>query len=533
MHIEQKTNRIFRPIGNTTLSAEETNQVTTEIENQITAGGLTPNASTLTQLRDSIQNVVDTAANDLQSQIDAIISSSDVFDVVGTYAQLQAYDTSTVPVNDIIKVLQDETRQNAMTYYRWNGTTWVFIGAEGPYYTVAETDTKFALKTQLPGIATTQQAGLVKPDGQSVLIGQDGTLSVAQTMSASLPLFTCQFTDHLLNDASYLRADTFSWNSGAVYISSYQHLVDDIAGKTAETETISGTTITFYRATDGHKIVLADQESNVSAIYAATGVSWYYILDTVNTRFKLPRMLPLGDTAPVVGNGMTLGLTNGTDNLGPSTLTGQAIYGGFGVSTEFYGKNIGTQGTLTYTYDGSVGVTTDSTKSGLIANLSHTSNDGAYKFLYFYCGNTVQSQTTIDVGQITETLNGKADTDLGNVSATSGFRRLVEVSDPSIWPSWYKVFDEYDPATGTFVGKWCEQGGKRASMGTDTSLTVNLLKPFSSTDYAVLNISIKSGTSSATASSCTFGMQTTSTFVFYQDTSGDLGGYWRAYGYIS
>lgn len=359
MHIEQKTNRIFRPIGNTTLSAEETNQVTTEIENQITAGGLTPNASTLTQLRDSIQNVVDTAANDLQSQIDAITSSSDVFDVVGTYAQLQAYDTSTVPVNDIIKVLKDETRQNAMTYYRWNGTTWVFIGAEGPYYTVAETDTKFALKTQLPGIATTQQAGLVKPDGQSVLIGQDGTLSVAQTMSASLPLFTCQFTDHLLNDASYLRADTFSWNSGAVYISAYQHLVDDIAGKTAETETISGITITFYRATDGHKIVLADQESNVSAIYTATGVAWYYILDTANTRFKLPR-----------SQWNFVGLRDNVGNYVES--------------------------------------------NGLSGNDIHATQT----YLYFYVGNTVQSQTTIDVGQITEALNTKADTDLGNVSAT-------------------------------------------------------------------------------------------------------------------
>ena len=56
-----------------------------------------------------------------------------------------------------------------------------------------------------------------------------------------------------------------------------------------EQETIAGITIEYIFADDGHKIVLADQESNVTAIYNATGVAWYYIIDTTNERFKLPR----------------------------------------------------------------------------------------------------------------------------------------------------------------------------------------------------------------------------------------------------
>ncbi len=83
------------------------------------------------------------ADNNLQTQIDAIVASSDVKDIVGTYAELQAYDTSTLGDNDIIKVLQDESHDDETTYYRWSTSTSIFtlIGAEGPYYTKSATDT--------------------------------------------------------------------------------------------------------------------------------------------------------------------------------------------------------------------------------------------------------------------------------------------------------------------------------------------------------------------------------------------------------
>ena len=416
MQIEQKQNRIFKPQSNTTLSAEETNQVTTELENVIRAGNLTPNAGTLTQVRDAIQNVVDTAANELQEQIDAITSASDVFDVVGTYAQLQAYDTSTVPVNDIIKVLQDETRNNAMTYYRWNGTSWVFIGAEGPYYTVAEVDQTFATKAQLPGIATTQQVGLVKPDGQTTIVQQDGTLSVSSNVAASLPLFTPIWADHILNNASYLRADTFSWQSGAVYISAYQHLVDDVNGITSETETVAGTTITFYRATDGHKVVLADQESNVATIFEATGIAWYYILDTTNQRFKLPRskwnFVGLRDS---VGGYVAPGLPN---------ITGRIYNSGRFLYAEKDGSNFqnsgalfagdrqsGGQGCTQYgNGTGNRSINIDASLSNSTYGASNTVQQAATQaYLYFYVGNTVQNETSVDVAEMTEAINDKVD----------------------------------------------------------------------------------------------------------------------------
>lgn len=91
------------------------------------------------------------ADNNLQTQIDAIAASSDVTDIVGTYAELQQYDTSKLHNNDIIKVLQDETQNNATSYYRWvvtGGTgSFVLIGTEGPYYTIGQTDALVATKS--------------------------------------------------------------------------------------------------------------------------------------------------------------------------------------------------------------------------------------------------------------------------------------------------------------------------------------------------------------------------------------------------
>lgn len=86
--------------------------------------------------------------NNLQTQIDAINDSTDVKDVVGTYAELEAYDKSTLGDNDIIKVLEDESHDGAITYYRYSkaDSDFNYIGETGPYYTKSETDTKLEQK---------------------------------------------------------------------------------------------------------------------------------------------------------------------------------------------------------------------------------------------------------------------------------------------------------------------------------------------------------------------------------------------------
>lgn len=75
-------------------------------------------------------------------KIEEIEMSSDVVDVVGTIADLNSYDTSHLSDNDLIKVLQDSTHGDAISYYRWDKTAGQFnyVGSEGPYYTQTQTN---------------------------------------------------------------------------------------------------------------------------------------------------------------------------------------------------------------------------------------------------------------------------------------------------------------------------------------------------------------------------------------------------------
>lgn len=105
-------------------------------------------------------------------------------------------------------------------------------------------------------------------------------------------LFEHLWFDYEISDICWANALNFTWLDATVYQNAYNHLTGDITGKTLQSETIAGTTIQFYLADDGHKICPDTEANNVEAIYAATGVAWYYIIDTTNQKFKLPRVNP-------------------------------------------------------------------------------------------------------------------------------------------------------------------------------------------------------------------------------------------------
>ena len=176
--------------------------------------------------------------------------------------------------------------------------------------------------------------------------------------------------------------------------------------------------------------------------------------------------LPINsDTAPVVGNGMTLGLTDGTDGLTLSS-SGQGI-------TRLWmnngiGKPVGTSTSGYYKGDSPyVGVVTDSAKSGLIADLSGAKSTTAK--LYFKVANAVQNLELLDAGEVLEAVNGIATTVANTPHITETYVNGT---------SWYRVYSD----------RWCEQGGIINSVPGDsyTSATISLLKSYKNTNYSVL-----------------------------------------------
>lgn len=165
----------------------------------------------------------ESADNNLQSQIDSITASSDVVAIVGTYAELLQYDTATLTLNDIIKVLNDEIHENASSYYRWNGSAWVYIGSEGPFYTKSEANSTFVPQTRtINNKALTNNINLTASDVKALpdttVIG-NGNLTV-QKNGVNIANFSANETTNvvanisvptsvseLTNDANYVTSN--------------------------------------------------------------------------------------------------------------------------------------------------------------------------------------------------------------------------------------------------------------------------------------------------------------------------------------
>lgn len=79
--------------------------------------------------------------------------------------------------------------------------------------------------------------------------------------------------------------------------------------------------------------------------------------------------IPIGSTAPVIGNGYALGLTDGTNDLGLNNHY-MNYFNGLQASTVAVGKKVGTEVEGTNTSVKTMSVSEDPTKSNLIADLS-------------------------------------------------------------------------------------------------------------------------------------------------------------------
>lgn len=121
-----------------------TGDTKTESYLRVAAEGDRDDLPTDTCCNTKTQNLILGVANrimNVEDEVEELKNNPDVVDVVGTYQDLQAYDTSTLTDKDIIRVLEDSTHDNKSTFYRWNASTnqFDYVGEAGGGVNVVQT----------------------------------------------------------------------------------------------------------------------------------------------------------------------------------------------------------------------------------------------------------------------------------------------------------------------------------------------------------------------------------------------------------
>ena len=126
-------------------------------------------------------------------------------------------------------------------------------------------------------------------------------------------------------------------------------------------------------------------------------------------------------TVPVKGNGMTLGITDGSANYGfVQAASGVDRVG----SVNTYGQPTGTTPAGdSSTWSKSIGITTDGTKSGIIADLSDIQVLEGYYYIVVASGSKTDIEVNLD--NFAVDLNGKADVDLSNINPSQSAKNQI------------------------------------------------------------------------------------------------------------
>lgn len=240
-------------------------------------------------------------------------------------------------------------------------------------------------------IATSTTVGIVKPDNYTTRVSNDGTISAISRNVGEIVTSTIPLTDaglHLLDGA-------LIDGSGI-----YSAFVDYITG--LYTENLNAN----YFCT----------ESEWQASVAAHGSCGKFVVDSVNNSVRLPKVSDIlqGTTdVTVLGDLVEAGLPNITGTINNST---RGVYQG--ASGVF--RNIGTQGTDwggVGTSSGYFGFNFDASRSNSIYGNSSTVQPQTIKALfYIVVANSSKTDIQVDIDNIATDLNGKADTDLANIT---------------------------------------------------------------------------------------------------------------------
>lgn len=332
----------------------------------------------------------------------------------------------------------------------------------------AEGDTQVTrLNTAGANYATKAEAKYTA--GTGISITNNIITNTQADMSWNPPLLTPFWTDHLLNRMDMLRSDTFSWQSGATYSSVYNELLSEYnnASSTTKTDTVGSVTITYKLTQKGYKICAADQVTSLTTLYNNTGIAWYYVLDTANKQFKLPRtkwgFKGLRDN---VGNTIAESLPNikgrGYDGISAADKQAITVEGCISYSDNFGSEKLRYASRL-YATDLSSLIVDASLSSSTYQDNAPVQERATQMYLYFYVGEFTQTAIEQTAGLNAELFNEKADVDTPSIQAP--YLKTTYVNGTSGYRIWS---DGY-----------CEQWGDLAVNVTN----LTFLKPFANTDY--------------------------------------------------
>lgn len=259
-----------------------------------------------------------------------------------------------------------------------------------------------------------------------------------------LPMFSKIVSSCLLTDTLLVSSNNFGWLSGHLYFAAYNSLKYEYAAVSeTKTETVENISVTYKLTQTNKKIVTPDQEGNVQSIYTLTGSANYYILDETNAQFKLPRqharrLLRSYKEGTLWYNlysdgwceqGGVKTFTTG-ETLNAQVVTFPLAFADTNFTVN--GLRVENADSLAYSYVKSK--TTDSfilygqgggnnfnwTVSGY-ADTSLIQDEFEYE--YYCIGSTIENQQSIDIEQVMQALNNKADVDLNNANPGQTFTR--------------------------------------------------------------------------------------------------------------
>ena len=198
----------------------------------------------------------------------------------------------------------------------------------------------------------------------------------------------------------------------------------------------------------------------------------------------------------VKGNRLTIGLTNGTKNIGLSGTLGKNPNAFAGTIESNYGTDVGTALSVAWSNAGaanSLGLTTDPTKSGMVVDKTVPSGWN----LYYYIGDTLQNAQLINVARIEETVinkTNKVQAAEASMPSSKSIRLKVGATGTTYTApanGWFYVCC-ISTATGGYVNTYTDAGAGGLGFmytfsGTETGYSYKMTVPAKSGDICHLS----------------------------------------------